>query len=290
MSYTCQFLQFGSNTSRVPGYEVDLIADNKPNAPIPKKLVNPNNDNLWDLVFSYDSGGFYPASAKVPGINNTTIQSWYNKEGGGGGPHALVFTPFVINESGSGGAFVQTTDFVDFSQTTPNDNWINTDTITGASVTATVHQDLPEFGKFSIATHATSHSIVITTTTTYVGFDSIFVYAGNNIPAGNTLTVQKAHSCLALAVFKKTTSSSSKEIGTMQFPKIPKTEWPQIITDIVQQVIVNDKGDIYEHLSPRVLASMDHASLKNAIAAISQHVEHLGKVKNVIAGLGEKGK
>lgn len=291
MSYTCQYLQFGSNDVRVPGYEDDLILVNKPYAPIPKKLVNPNNSDLWDLIFSYESGGFFKSTSKVPGIDGATIQSWYSKEGEGTGPHTLAFTPFIIEESGGGGGFAQATHFVDFSQATPNDNWINTDTISGSNVTATVHQELPEYAKLSIGTHATSHSVIITTTSTKAVFDKIFVYAGNANPIGHSITVAKATSCQALAIFKKVSTSSSKEIGTLQYPKIPKYEWPMLISEIVREIMLNQKGEIYEHLSSRVLASLDRETLKSAVAAITQHVEHLDKVKTVITGLtGKAGK
>ncbi len=289
MFYTSEYLQFGSNKDRVPGYEDDLELNNKPFAPIPKKLANPNNSDLWDLVFSYESGGFYPATAKVPGVDGATIQSWYNKEGiGPGGDDALVLTPFILDEVGGGGGFAQASHFVDFSQPTPTDNAIDTDTIATASVTATVHQELPVYAKLSITSHANSHSIVMTTTTTHAVFDKIFVYAGNNIPIGNTLTVNKGQTCLALAVFKLTSSSSSKEISTRQYPKIPKSEWPMIISELVNEIIINEKGQVYEHLSPRSIAGLDQETLKSAISSISHRIENLGKIQTVMAGIGEK--
>lgn len=289
MSYTCEYLQFGSNVLRVPGYEDDLILVNKPNAPIPKKLVNPNNSDLWDLIFSYESGGFYQASAKVPGVDGATIQSWYNKEGTTpGGFNNLALTPFIIDPTGAHTGFAQATHFVEFSQPTPADNYINTDTIASPTVTATVHQELPEYAKLSVSSHATSHSIIITTTTTNAVFDKIFVYSGSAIPIGHSITVPKAQSCQALAVFKMVSSTSSKEISTDKYPKIPKNEWPMIISELINEIVINEKGHVYEHLSPRAIAALDQETLKSAVAAITQRIEHLGKIQTVMTGLGGK--
>ena len=41
---------------------------------MPKKLADPQSD-VWDLIFSYEAGGFYLASANVPGIEKATVQS-----------------------------------------------------------------------------------------------------------------------------------------------------------------------------------------------------------------------
>lgn len=285
-TYTMQTLQFGSNTLRVPGHEVDIIAQNQP-APLQKKVAD-SGSGVWDLIFSLEAGNFFLASATVPGIDKATIQSWYAKEGVPmPGPHTAGFIPFLIDKDGPDTGFAQASHFVDFSQPTlpANADWINTDTIAAPSVVATVHQILPEYAKMSIATHATSHSIIITTTNTSAVFDKIFVYGGTAIPAGNVLTVPKGQSVQALAIYKKTTTSSSKEIGTIQFPKIPWTEWPVLVEQIVNEIMANKQGELYEHLSPRVLAGLDPATAKTAVAAITSHIEQLGKVKNAIGGL-----
>lgn len=285
VSYTMQALQFGSNNLKVPGHTVDIIAENQP-APIALKLADPQS-GVWDLVFSYEAGGFFKAGANVPGIDKATIQSWYAKEGVPvPGPHTLSFIPFLVDQDGPDTGFAQATHFVDFSQPSPNDGWINTDTIATPNVVATAHQELPEYAKLSMATHATSHSIVLTTTTTKAVFDKIFVYSGAVNPVGNTLTIAKANSAQALAIYKKVTTSSSKEIGTWQFPKIPKSEWPQLVAQIVEEIVANTHGELYEHLSPRVLAGLDAATRKAALAAVTQHIDQLGKVKTVIAGMG----
>lgn len=285
VSYTMQALQFGSNTLKVPGHTVDIIAENQP-APIQFKLADPNS-GVWDLVFSFEAGNFFMANATVPGIDKATIQSWYTKEGGPGtGPHVLSVTPFLVDPTGPDTGFAQATHFVDFSQPTPNDNWINTDTLATANVVATAHQQLPEYAKLSIATHATSQSIIITTTSTQAVFDKFFVYAGAVNPVGNTLTVPKGQTALALAIYKKVTTSSSKEIGTIQFPKIPKVEWPQLVAQIVNEIVANQHGELYEHLSPRILAGLDAATRKAAVAAVTQHIDQLTKIKTTIATLG----
>jgi hypothetical protein len=280
-----QALQFGSNNLKVPGHQVDIIAQNQP-APVSLKLADPAS-GVWDLVFSFEAGGFYLATDTVPGIDGATIQSWYTKEGvPTPGPHTLAVIPFIVDPTGVDNGFATATHFVDFSQPTPNDNWINTDTIATPTVVATAHAQLPEYAKLSIATHATSHSIIITTTSTQAVFDKFFVYSGGVSPVGNQLTVAKGTSAQALAIYKKVSTSSSKEIGTYQFPKIPKIEWPQLVAQIVNEIVTNQTGELYEHLNSRVLAGLDAATRKAALASVTQHIDQLGKLKGVISGMG----
>jgi len=284
MSYTCQYLQFGSNQKKVPGYEDDLDLTNEPYAPISKKLVEPDpSDAYWGLVFSYESGAFYLKDVKVPGQDGATIRSWYAKGGSG---HYLMLTPFIAGEDGDG--FVQVPKFVDFSETPTTDNSVNTDNIKNPSVTATVHPELPEYEKLEVAGGVTSHSVIITTKITHMEFDRIFVYAGSSIPIGNAITVPKAQSCFALAVFKKVTSSSSREIDTIQWPIIPKWEWPMIVAEIVKGIAVKGNGEIFEHLSPRLIAEANPEALKKAIASIGERIDKLAKIKSVISGLAER--
>jgi hypothetical protein len=285
VSYKMQALQFGSNNLKVPGHEVDIIAQNQP-APVQKKIAD-SSSGVWDLIFSLESGGFFLATDTVPGIDGATIQSWYSKEGvSPPGPHGLSILPFIVDKTGPDTGFATATHYVDFSQPSPNDGWINTDTIATPTVVATAHAELPEYAKVSVDSHATSQSIIVTTTTTHAVFDKFFVYAGNVNPVGNKLTVAKGHSAQALAIYKKVTSSSSHEIGTIQFPKISKIEWPQLIAQILGEIATNKHGELYEHLNSRVLASLDPATRKAAIAAVSAHIEQLGKIKTVIAGMG----
>ena len=285
VSYKMQALQFGSNNLKVPGHTVDIIAQNQP-APVSLKLADPNS-GVWDLIFSFESGGFFLATDTVPGNDGAVIQSWYSKEGGPStGPNTLAVIPFIIDATGPDTGFATATHFVDFSQPTPNDSWINTDTIATPTVVATAHAELPEYAKLSIATHATSHSIIITTTNTHAVFDKFFVYSGGVSPVGNTLTVAKGHSAQALAIYKKVTTTTSKEIGTYQYPKISKIEWPQLVAQIVNEIVTNQTGELYEHLSSRVLAGLDPATRKVALAAVTAHIDQLGKIKGVISGLG----
>jgi hypothetical protein len=285
MSYTWERLQFGSNNLKVPCHGTDPIFSNEPSAPIEKKLVDCDNPaGIWDLVFSFESGGLYLPNDALPGNNGATIESWYVKEGGNGGHHSLSFLPFVMDQNGAGG-FGQATHYVDFSGPTTSDSSIDTDTIPDAKVTATVHSDLPEYSKFSISTHATNQSIIIQTTTTQAQFEKIFVYYGSSVPIGNMLTVAKGQSCAALAVFKKTTTSGSVEIGTIQYPTISKQEWPILVSEIVQQVLTKGSGEIYEFLSPRLIASLGPEAAKTAVADISRRIEKLGQIKSVVSGL-----
>lgn len=283
MVYTCRALQFGDNQKRVPGHEEDLMLSNQANAPIKDKLVDPHTDRLWDLVFSYESGGFYPADAQVPTQKETIIKSWYAQ--GDHTPHYLMLTPFIITEGDAG--FVQASNFLDFSEASTTDNSVNTDTINNPTVTAVVRSELSEYEKLEVSTASTNYSVIITTTITRAVFDRIFVYAGASMPIDNTITVPKGQTCLALAVFKKVTSSSSEEIGTIQLPKIPKWEWPMIVAEIVRDIIVKGNGAIYQHLSPKLISEAEPEVLKKAIYAISRQIETLDKMKTVISGLSE---
>jgi hypothetical protein len=281
MVYTCLSLQFGDNQKRVPGYEADLMLSNQPNAPIKEKLVDPYTNHLWDLIFTYASGMFYPAGANVPAKDGAVIKSWYAQ--GGDGPHCLMVTPFIIAEGDTG--FVQVSDFVDFSEPPTSENSVNTDTIEKPTVTAVVRSELSEYEKLEVSTASTNYSVIITTKTTRAVFDRIFVYAGASIPIDNTVTVPKGQRCFALAVFKKVTSCSSQEIGTMQWPKIPKWEWPMIVAQIIEEIVVRGNADIYQHLSPKLIAQAEPQVLKQAIAAISNRMESLDKIKAVMSSL-----
>jgi hypothetical protein len=128
-------------------------------------------------------------------------------------------------------------------------------------------------------------AIIITTKITKVVFDRIFVYSGDSLPVDNTVTVQKAHSCFALAVFKTKVSSSSSEIGTYQYPRIPKWEWPVIIAEIIKEITVKGNGEIFEYLSPKVIAGTEPAVLKKAVSDIGTRIAELDKIKSVIAKL-----
>lgn len=285
MSYTCRFLQFGTKQTRVPGYEMDLVLDNSMYpAPIHQKLID-SADDIWGLQFSSCFGKFYLATASVPGNAGDVINSWYAKGGGTG--HYLVMTPFIIWEDGTEG-FDPVGKFVDFDVPSASETSVNTDQIQKASVTATVHAELPEYEHLDITTHATSHSIVITTTTTEVVFDQIFVYLGTSQPQGNKLVVPKGESCFALAVFRQSKSVSVKEISTIQWPRIPRWEWPMIVTEIIREAITKGNGEILGHLSPKLLAEMEPDALKKAIGSIGKRVDELERIKSVISGLVER--
>jgi hypothetical protein len=282
LNYTLERLQFGSNTQRVPCHEQDLtLSQPVGTAPIDLGLVC--GHDIWDLVFSYASGGFYLAGASVTPQDGEVIESWYAKEGPNGGPHALTFLPFIVDQNGGG--FAQASHFVDFSDTPTSDTSINTDTIPHATVTATVHADLPEYASFAISSHANNQSVTIQISTTQATFQNIFVYYGNQTPVANSLTVAKGQSCSALAVFKKTTQTSSSDLSTIQYPVIPAWEWPIIVSEIVQSVVAKGSGDIYEFLSPRLIQSLGPEQAKKAVADITRRIASLGQIKSVISGL-----
>jgi hypothetical protein len=282
MSYPNPCLQFGDNQKRVPGYEVDTILANMPIAPVRLNLVDPATKTIWDLVFSYEAGSFYKADAIVPGQNGVVINSWYSPEGKGGGPNSLTIIPFAD------GQFAQASNFVDFSEPSPSDNSINTDTIAQPSVTATVHLELPEYAKVQISTQSTSHSIIITTMTTHMVFDKIFVIYGGSTPVGNLITVPKEQGCLALAVYKSETSKGSVEISTDRWPKIPWYEWPQVVTEAVKGIAVRGTGEIFEYHSPRLNAELESEVLYRAVDDIGKRIEQLDTIRSMIAGLAER--
>lgn len=281
MSYTNPRLQFGDNEKRVPGHENDADLNN-PTAPILNPIADLDS-NIWNLVFSYAAGQFYLASATVPGLASGVINSWYQMQGEGPGKtHALTIIPFAD------GQFIQAANFIDFSEPPLNDNTIITDTIMNPTVSASMHYELPEFAKLTITNHATSHSVIITTEITSMVFDKFFVIYGGLPPVGNVLTVPKGESCLALAVYKSQTSKSTKEFSTYQWPRIPKWEWPQVIAEIVQAIAVKGNGEIWEYLSPRLLAEVEPDLLKRAVDEISVRIGELDNVKAMITSLVER--
>lgn len=281
MVYTCPSLQFGENQKRVPGYEEDIMSSNHPNAPIKEKLVDLYTDNVWNLMFSYASGMFYHAVEKVPAKDGATIKSWYAQSNDG--PNCFMVTPFLIADDETG--FVHASNFVDFSEPPTIECSVHTDTIENSSVTAVVRSELSEYEKLEVSTASTNCAVTITTKTTRAVFDRIFVYAGEGIPIDNTVTVPKGQGCFVLAVFKKVTSSSSQEIGPVQWPKILKWEWPMIVTQIIEEIVVRGNADIYQHLSPELIADADPRVLENAVSSISQRIESLDKIKAVISSL-----
>lgn len=282
--YTMKTLQFGSNTLHVPGHEVDVTSTTQP-APLKPKIVD-SNSHLWDLVFSYESGGFYRADQAVPGLDAQTVLSWYSQEGVvTPGPHGLGFTPFLIDPLGAATGMVSASNFIDFNAPGGTGSSINTDNLPGPTVTATAHAELPEFASVGFRSHSSSHSIVITTDTTHAVFDRIFVYSGAASPIGAQLTVAKGSSTSALAVYKLQTTSTSKEIDTTQFPKIPRSEWPQLIAQVLQDIVSQPQGEVYGHLTSRQLASLDAGTQKAAVAALGASIDHLAQVRDVLSGL-----
>jgi len=284
MVYTCRSLQFGENLKSVPGYEEDIMLSNQPHAPIKEKLVDLDTDSRWDLVLSYASGVFYHAGEKVPAKDGAVIKSWYAQ--GGGTPHCLMVTPFIIAEDETG--FVHGSNFVDFSEPVTSENSVDTDGIDNASVTAVVRSELSEYETVEVSTASTNCTVTITTKTTRAVFDRIFVYTGAGIPIDNTVTVPKGEGCCVLAVFKEVTSSSSQELGPIQWPKILKWEWPMIVAQIIEEIVVRGNADIYQHLSPNLIAEAEPQVLKHAVSSIGQRIDSLDKIKTVIASLYEE--
>jgi hypothetical protein len=282
MVYTCRSLQFGENLKRVPGYEEDIMLSNRPNAPIKEKLVDLDTDSRWNLVFSYASGMFYHAAENVPAKDGAVIKSWYAQ--GNGGPNCFKVTPFLIADDDTG--FVQASNFVDFSEPPTIENSVNTDAAENPTVTAVVRSELSEYETVEVSTASTNCAVTITTKTTRAVFDRILVYAGvAGMPIDNTVTVPKGQGCFTLAVFKKVTSSSSQELGPIQWPKILKWEWPMIVAQIIEEIVVRGNADIYQHLSPKLIAEAEPQVLQHAVSSISQRIESLDKIKTVISSL-----
>jgi len=284
--YTMKTLQFGSNTLHVPGHEVDVVASNQP-VPLQPKVVD-SASHLWDLLFSFEAGNFFTAAQTVPGLDGQTVMSWYSQEGvPTPGPHVLGFVPFLIDPVGGKTGMVSASNFIDFNAPGGTGSSIVTDSLPGPTVTATAHAELPEFAQTTFSAHATSHSVVITTESTHAVFDRIFVYGGAASPMGKQLTVAKGDSCQALAVYKLQTTTSSKEIGTLQFPRIPKVEWPQLLAQVLQDIVTQPHGEVYAHLTSRQLAGLDAATQKAALAALATGIDQLNQVRQVLTGLSK---
>jgi hypothetical protein len=296
--YTSQYLQFGTNNT-VPGYDNSLQLTN-PFDPIPQVLADPKTDELWCLMFSYESGNFYKPGDMVPGQDGATVMSWYAK--GGPGDPALAIYPFIIGQEPGflNAAQLADAQLVDFNEPTTTDNSVDTATMPGASVTATVHKDIPQLSTVVVSAYSTSNSMVIKRTMTGVDFDRIFVfYSMPSISPGNppnTITVLKNQTCLALAVFKPVSVSSSTSVGKIiqpspspsagktTKPKIPWHEWIETVPELVVDVI-REQGEIFEYVSPKLLAQLDRESLDKAIASINTRIERLNKLKSAMSTL-----
>lgn len=280
MPYTLRCLQFPDNMNRVPGYEADAHPTDDP-AQVKQYLAD-TSKQVWDLVFSYESGQFFHVNDQVAGDEGAVINAWYSPEGGGPGPSALTILPFAD------GQFLQAANFVQFSQPGGTGNSINTEQIQDQFVTATVLPELPEYAKVEFSSHSTSTSIVITTTSTHMVFDHFFVIYGTATTNENTMKVGKGVGCLALAVYKLQTTKGSKSVSTVQWPKIPWWEWQEIFIDAVEGIAAKGHTEIFEHLSTRVLAETDLDVLRKAVADIGKRVEQLEEIKSMIAGLAER--
>jgi hypothetical protein len=225
---------------------------------------------------------FYHAAENVPAKDGAVIKSWYAQ--GNGGPNCFKVTPFLIADDDTG--FVQASNFVDFSEPPTIENSVNTDAAENPTVTAVVRSELSEYETVEVSTASTNCAVTITTKTTRAVFDRILVYAGvAGMPIDNTVTVPKGQGCFTLAVFKKVTSSSSQELGPIQWPKILKWEWPMIVAQIIEEIVVRGNADIYQHLSPKLIAEAEPQVLQHAVSSISQRIESLDKIKTVISSL-----
>ncbi len=258
--------------------------------PLYLKLLGPDGDNdIWYLQFVSSLGSFYQVSDVINGItphDGDVFNAWYAK--GGDGDHVLALTPFVWNEEDGTEGFLKTTKpFVDFNvpPTVPGGSVVDTDKMQTQEVTATVHASLPEFENYRMGGASTSNSIIIKTSTTEVVFEKIFVYMGNGQLNENIVTVEKNTSCFALAIFRKSTNETGIEIGTIQYPKISKTEWPQILSEIMQETIKS--GGIVEYLNQRQIRVMKPEVLKNAVTSIDKKVANLQELKSVIKAVIE---
>lgn len=280
-NYTHARLIFGENDLRVPGFQNDNHADNKP-VEIPPFLADPTQA-LWAHIFTYYGGGFFLPGQDVYAGPETMVNSWYSPVGKGpGGDPALRVHPFAD------GQFLKVDNFVDFSEPTPYPNWIDTKTITNPTATATAHYSLPELSSIKISNHATNSAIFVTTETTSYVFDHYFIIWGPGVINGNELTVQKEQGCLALAVYKKETNTSTKMISTRMWPKIPKTEWPQIVEQVFEAILVKQNGEIWEHFTTRQLAELDAETLKMAVEEVGMRIGELENLKQVIASIAER--
>lgn len=281
LNYTHARLQFGSNDLKVPGYQNDAHSDDTP-VEIPAYLADPNQ-NLWAHIFTYYAGDFYLTGQEVEASPLTLVNSWYSPVGKGpGGDPVLKVHPFAE------GQFLQTESFVDFSEPTPYPNWIDTATITGATATATAHYDLPDLTQIKITSHGTNKAVFVTTEITKYVFDHYFVIWGPGVVNGNLLTVEKGQGCLALAVYQKETSKSTKEISTIKWPRIPKTEWPQIVEQVVQSILVKGDAEIWEYFNSRQLSEVDSETLRVAVEEIGMRIGDLENLKLMIASMVER--
>lgn len=305
MSYICQYIQWNKADSSdekswVPAppksddpnnqaaYKPIVCDQSQKIPPIFLVLLGPDGDtDFWDLQFVSCFGMFYKKSSvidnTIPTHDGDIINAWYIKRGPNG-HHYLALTPFISNEEGTEGFLKTTKPFVDFTvpPTVAGGSVVNTDTMQAQEVTATVHSSLPEFDKSDFKSHASSTAVFTEVYLTKAIFDQIFVYSGIDQPQGDKITVEKNTSCLALAIFRKSTvKTGGFEISTAQYPKIHKWEWPEIISEIIQETF--ESGEVIEYLNPKKIEEMKPDVIKKAVVSINKKMATLQKLKSVIS-------
>lgn len=268
MSYTCKYLQFGTENP-VPGFEELSLDNSETPAPAYKIIADPVTKELWDLTFAcqLDKRGtfFYTSNQKVPGGMEAKVKAWYNKEGGKGGGHYLTILPFLITHDDAG--FPKDPFVVKFDAPEATDNSINTDNIPGSSVTAVVPTQL-KLAKMKM--HSENNGFFITTIVDLFDHFEPVLMDKRIVIEDNKVTVPKGHSCILLAVYKEKESTIFKPVRTTPNRDII----PEIGIDIMKDLMAKETVSIMPDLSINVKGLTDMKKTEQMIDAVIEAHAH----------------
>jgi hypothetical protein len=298
MVYTCQYLQFGDmskpngEAEKVPGFNEVLCADQQVIPPIYKQIIDSAGD-IWNLRFVSCSGMFYNAKSidSISHKSGDVVNAWYKKPGNG--PTALRVTPFLVREDGTEVFLAPNPGWVTFDEQGASGNSIATNNLSKAEVTATVKTNLPECDEHdmygSIGKGYIDHIVK------KVVFREIFPYIydmGQVKINGNLVTVNKNHTCFALAVYKQEISSWRE--GLPDTRVLPREFERDLVKDYLEWIIEHGPSsrNPLEWVidNPRRLLKMNKEQLVNIDGNITDRIEELKRtqleVKKQIEKLG----
>lgn len=262
MSYTCKYLQFGTEKP-IQGFDELTLDSSETPAPAYKILVDPVTKELWDLYFAcqFDKTGttFFTPSQQVPGGAEAKVKAWYNKEGGNGSGHYLTIMPFLITDEFTG--FPKDPFIVKFSVPGGTEKSINTDDILMPSVTAEVPAQL-RLAKISM--HGENNGILITTTVDAFDHYEPLIMDKGTVIDGTKITVKKGHSCVVLAVYAEKVTTHFKPIRT----RPNKDIMPEIGIDILKDLMAKQTINVMPDLSFKVTGLKDIKGAEKMIVSV----------------------
>jgi hypothetical protein len=291
MVYTCRYLQFGDmskpngEAEEVPGFNEILCADQQVIPPIYKKIIDSAGD-IWTLRFVSCSGKFYNAQSinSISHQSGDVVNAWYKKPGNG--PTVLRVTPFLVREDGTEVFLAPNPGWLTFDEPGSAGNSIATNNLSKAEVTATVKTNLPEcdehdmYGSFSKG--------YIDHTVRKVVFREIFPYiydTGQVTINGNLVTVNKNHTCFALAVYKQEISSWKEGLPETE-AYVPREFEGDLVKDYLEWIIKHGPSsrNPLEWVidNPRLLLKMNKEQLVKIHENITARIEEMKRTQETV--------